>query len=120
MPLYTRSSIIQINDPEPLMPTPIPERPWQLIATYLFVLGKVTYLLVVEYYSRYVEVVTLSTSTSSLKVIQAVKTIFARHGIPDELRSDNGPKFHSKEFAQFAKDWGLKHSTSSSRYGSKR
>ena len=53
---------------EPLMPTPIPERPWQLIATDLFNLEKVTFLIVVEIYSRYVEVVTLFKSTSSLKV----------------------------------------------------
>ena len=102
--------------PEPLMPTPLPERPWQLIATDLFILEKVTYLLVVDYYSRYVEVVALPKSTSSLKIIQALKTIFARHGIPDEVRSDNGPQYHSDEFAQFAKDWGFQHSTSSPRY----
>ena len=102
--------------PEPLMPTPLPERPWQLIATDLFILEKVTYLLVVDYYSRYVEVVALPKSTSSLKIIQALKTIFARHGIPDEVRSDNGPQYHSDEFAQFAKDWGFQHSTSSPWY----
>ena len=67
--------------PEPLMLRPLPERPWQLIATDLFNLEKVTYLLVVDYYSRYVEVVALPKSTSSLKIIQALKTIFARHGI---------------------------------------
>ena len=64
------------------MPRPLPERPWQLIATDLFNLEKVTYLLVVDYYSRYVEVVALPKSTRSLKIIQALKTIFARHGIP--------------------------------------
>ena len=70
---------------EPLMPTPIPERPWQLIATDLSIQEKVTYLIVVDYYSRYVEVVTLFKSTSSLKVIQALKKIFARHGSQDGL-----------------------------------
>jgi hypothetical protein len=30
--------------PEPLMPTPLPQRPWQLIATDHFILEKVTYL----------------------------------------------------------------------------
>ena len=79
----------------------------------LFILEKVTYLLVVNYYSRYVEVVALPKSTSSLKIIQALKTIFARHGIPDEVHSDNGPQYHSDEFAQFAKEWGFQHSTSS-------
>ena len=101
--------------PEPLMPTPLPERPWKLIATDLFIL-KVTYLLVADYYSRYVEVVALPKSTSSSTVIQALKTIYARHGVPDEVRSDNGPQYHSEEFAQFAKEWGFKHTTSSPRY----
>ena len=102
--------------PEPLMPTPLPERPWKLIATDLFILKKLTYLLVADYYSRYVEVVALPKSTSSSTVIQALKTIYARHGVPDEVRSDNGPQYHSEEFAQFAKEWGFKHTTSSPRY----
>ena len=102
--------------PEPLMSTPLPERPWQLIATDLFILERVTYLLVVDYYSHYVEVVALPKSTSSLKIIQALKTIFARHGIPDQVRSDNGPQYHSDEFTQFAKEWGFQHSTRSPRY----
>lgn len=101
---------------EPLLPTPLPERPWQLIATDLFELNKNTYLLIVDYYSRYVEVITLHKNTSSVAVIQALKTIFARHGIPDEVRSDNGPQYHCKEFVQFAKAWGFKHTTSSPRY----
>ena len=74
------------------------------------------YLLVADYYSRYVEVVALPKSTSSSTVIQALKTIYARHGVPDEVRSDNGPQYHSEEFAQFAKEWGFKHTTSSPRY----
>ncbi len=101
---------------EPLIPTPLPERPWKLIGTDLFELKKTTYLLIVDYYSRYVEVIALRKDTSSSAVIQALKTIYARHGIPDEVRSDNGPQYHSKEFAQFAKEWGFKHTTSSPRY----
>ncbi|CAB4025773.1 Transposon Ty3-G Gag-Pol poly, partial [Paramuricea clavata] len=112
----TTCSKYRQQHPDPLMPTPLPQRPWQLIATDLFILEKVTYLLVVDYYSRYVEVVALPKSTSSSKITQALKTIFARHGIPDEVRSDNGPQYHSDEFAQFAKEWGFKHSTSSPRY----
>ena len=59
---------------------------------------------------------TLPKSTSSLKIIQALKTIFARHGIPDEVRSDNVPQYHSYKFDQFVKDLGFKRSTSSPRY----
>lgn len=39
--------------------------------------------------------------------------MFARHGIPDTLISDNGPQFASEEFAHFAKSWKFKHITSS-------
>ena len=101
---------------EPLIPTPLPQRPWQKIASDLFTLKNTNYLLVVDYYSRYVEVVTLRKTTSSLAIIEALKAIFARHGIPDELRSDNGPQYHSDEFAQFAQDWGFNHITSSPRF----
>ena len=104
------------SPPEPLMPTPLPDRPWQMIASDLFTIKDTNYLLVVDYYSRYVEVVTLRNTTSSLAVINALKSIFARHGIPNELRSDNGPQYHSDEFAQFAKDWGFYHTTSSPRF----
>ena len=81
----TTCSKYRQQHPEPLMPTPLPQRPWQLIATDLFILEKVTYLLVGDYYSRYVEVVALPKSTSSSKIIQALKTIFARHGITMRL-----------------------------------
>ena len=98
------------------MPTPLPERPWQIIGSDLFTLKNTNYSLVVDYYSRYVEVITFRGSTSSKSVIAALKTMFARHGIPDELRSDNGPQYHSDEYAQFASDWGFRHTTSSPRY----
>lgn len=35
--------------------------------------------------------------TTSKHVIIAVKSMFARHGIPDEVRVDNGSQFTSKE-----------------------
>ena len=41
---------------EPLMPTPFPERPWQMIGTDLFELDNLNYLIIVDYFSRYIEV----------------------------------------------------------------
>ena len=44
----------------PLMPTPLPEYPWQMIGSDLFVLEGNNYFLVVDYFSRYPEVIKLS------------------------------------------------------------
>ena len=60
--------------PEPLMPTPFPERPWQMNVTDLFELDHITYLIVVDYFSRYAEVVAMNKTTKSSEVIRALKT----------------------------------------------
>ena len=52
-------------------------------------------------------------TTKLHEVIRALKAIFARHGIPEEVRSDNGPQYTSPDFTHFAKEWGFKHTTSS-------
>ena len=41
------------------LPTPLPQRPWQMIASDLFTLRNTNYLLIVDYYSRYVKVIAL-------------------------------------------------------------
>ena len=46
-------------------------------------------------------------------VINHTKLIFARYGIPETIHSDNGPQFFSDAYAQFAREYGFKHSTSS-------
>ena len=37
---------------------------------------------------------------------------FARYGIPDQVISDNGPQFASKQYVAFAKTWDFEHLTS--------
>ena len=48
-------------------------------------------------------------------VIKHMKPILARHGIPEEIVADNMP-YNSREFQQFAKDWGFKVTTTSPTY----
>ena len=85
--------------PETLITTPLPDRPWQVVATDLFELKGVDYFIVIDYFSRYVEVAPLQRTTKSSEVIRALKSIFARHGILVQVRSDNGPQFDSAEFS---------------------
>ena len=38
-------------------------------------------------------------TTNSSELIRALESIFARHGIPEQVRSDNGPQFDSEELS---------------------
>ena len=100
---------------EPIMPTPLPDYPWQVIGTDLFEWKGERYLVVVDYFSRYPESIRMTTTTSAA-IIAALKSVFSRHGIPEAVRSDNGPQYASQEFAAFAKTYGFRLATSSPRY----
>jgi transposase InsO family protein len=97
---------------EPLRPTELPQRPWaKLGADFAQHKGK-HFLVVIDYYSRWIEIKHVK-SLAARHVILRFKQIFSSHGIPDVVRSDNGPPFNSKEFASFAADYGFTHTTSS-------
>jgi len=104
---------------EPMIhPSKFPDRPWQTIGMDLFHYNNTCYLLVADYYSRFPEVKTLR-SLDAKTVVNHCKTLFARHGIPEIVRSDNGPQFQKldkSEFAKFSKEYGFTHITSSPRY----
>lgn len=100
---------------EPMKPSSLPEYPWQRVATDLMQYKGNMYLLVIDYYSRYIEIAKLSTTTSKA-IINHLKSIFSRHGIPERLISDNGPQYSSGEFVEFARVYGFDHVTSSPLY----
>lgn len=97
---------------QPLTPTPLPTLPWQKVASDLFEWKGATYLLVVDYFSRYIEIARLDRTTTA-DVVTHLKSIFARHGIPEILISDNGPQYSSREFQDFAEEYEFRHITSS-------
>ena len=102
---------------EPLLSTSeaAAEIPWGMVAADLFSLKGRNYLLMKDYCSNFPETCLL-TSTTSAAVILQMKSIFARHGIPLVVRTDNGPQFASSEFVEFARKYGFKHQTSSPTY----
>lgn len=106
------------NRKMPLKPTELPERPWQRIAMDLFYQKGQWWLIVTDYFSRYPEIARLENTTAQV-VVNHCKSIFARHGIPEVVVSDNGPQFSrvsTSEFATFAREYGFQHITSSPHY----
>ena len=97
---------------EPLIPSVLPEYPWQKLGSDLFELQGKHYLLLVDYFSRYVEVSKL-TSTTANAVITAMKSSFSKYGIPELLITDNGPQYACNEFKEFTEKYDFKHTTSS-------
>ncbi|CAB3998068.1 Transposon Ty3-G Gag-Pol poly [Paramuricea clavata] len=50
---------------------------------------------------------------SSVHVIRKIKSHFARHGIPEQVITDNGPQFVAHDFQIFTKGWDFEHVTCS-------
>ena len=102
------------NPKEPLMPHLIPDTPWTKLGGDIFDYVDRSYLLIVDYFSKYPEIAELKQKTGE-GIIRALKPILARHGIPDILMADNMP-FASTKVRQFAAEWGFRIVTSSPRY----
>ena len=94
------------------MSTPLPDRPWKRIGIDLCEHNKQSYLVISDYYSRFIEILHMPTTTST-QVVTKLKTTFARYGVADEVISDNGPQFSSEEFKDMARELDFTHVTSS-------
>lgn len=79
---------------------------------YLFEFRGIVYIIVIDYYSICIEIKRLGDQS----VITTLKELFAVHGIPDIIMSDNGHRFNEDAFRQFAAKYGFFHTTSSPRY----
>ena len=94
---------------EPLIMSDLPTKPWEEISVDFCDLPSAGHLLVViDNYSRF-PVVEIITSTSSEAVIQHLDWIFSLFGVPEKVRTDNGPPFNSENFRLFAEYLGFAH-----------
>ena len=58
--------------------------------------------------TKWPEVVIMSDTTAE-KTVDALRAIFATHGLPEQVVSDSGPQFTSQVFEQFMKLNGIRH-----------
>lgn len=97
---------------EPMVIHPLPQRMWQKVGSDLFVFNSVYYLVLVDYYSGFIEVDQLQDITTA-QVIDKMKAHIARYGIMDTLVTDGGSQYTSGEFQTFRKKYGFNHNISS-------
>ena len=93
----------------PLHPWEYPSRPWARIHIDHAgpFLGK-TFLVIIDAYSKWIDVQSVN-STSAECTISKLRTLFATHGLPEQIISDNGAGFRSAEFHHFTAQNGIKH-----------
>ena len=100
------------NTKEPLISHDVPQGPYQKLGSDIFTFEGKNYLLTSCYYSRFFEIDFLPDMRAET-VIQKLKVHMARNGICQLLITDNGPSYSCQAFADFARDWGFIHQTSS-------
>ncbi|CAI6357006.1 unnamed protein product [Macrosiphum euphorbiae] len=88
---------------EPLKSHSIPDYPFQKIGIDIAEINGCNYLVAMDYYSRWLEVLKLKNKTSE-SVIEVLKIVFSRLGVPREIVADNNP-CGSQQFKDFSKKW---------------
>ena len=78
----------------------VPPHPWHTLGTDLFYWNKIDFLMIGDYFTKFIIVWRLPNS-STHSVIKELGVVFTEFGRPFVLRSDNGPCYTSKEFREF-------------------
>ena len=95
----------------PLHPWEYPERPWSRIHLNYsgpFLEHKIMYLVMVDTFSKCVEIHVVQKATSAVTIAKYRET-FATHGLPEVIVTDNGICFTKSDFKSFVKECGAKH-----------
>ena len=93
----------------PLQPWEWPDKPWsRLHVDYAGPLQGQMLLILVDAYSKWMDVHAVSTATTQ-KTVEKIRESIVTHGIPDSIVSDNGSCFTSNEFQAFCTANGIQH-----------
>ena len=63
--------------PEPLLPSKLPDYPWQKVDMDVFELKGHIYLIIIDYFSRWIEISHLQKTTSG-SIVNNCKSVFSR------------------------------------------
>ena len=85
--------------------------PWTKLATDLFHFEGASYLLIVDYTSRFLVVHKLSSMTGQ-HVAHQCKQVFSKYGWPETLISENGPSYTTDAFTSVMNAYHVNHITS--------
>ena len=92
----------------PTQPWMVPQNVWERIYVDHVQWEKWLLFVVVDALSKWPEVFVIN-STSVSQTIDKLRTVFATHGLPATLVSDNGPPFSSSVFKEFMDHNGIVH-----------
>ena len=88
-----------------------PTTPWERIHIDFCTFLSKQWLIIVDAYSKWLEVVNMGQNTKSSKLIEKLRVVFSRMGLPLVLVSDNGPQLISEEFEEWLKRNSIHHIT---------
>ncbi|KFD48097.1 hypothetical protein M513_11040 [Trichuris suis] len=66
------------------------------------------FLIIVDSYSKWLEVLPVVAQSSKILICE-LRRVFATHGLPDTIASDNGSPFTSSEFGEFLRRNAIRH-----------
>ena len=102
---------------EPLMSDPVPDWVFQCVSADLFEYAGRHFLVYTDHLSGWPVVYSYGKTVPTAKqVIKAFRMFFADLGVPQKLRSDNGPQFSASDFQRFLARWNVVSATSSPHY----
>ena len=85
----------------------VPTRPFEKIGADIVTVSGSKYQVVVDYFSKWIEIEKLPNNPRSCDLIEHFKSIFSRFGIPEIVFSDREPVYKSDKMKLFCKDLNI-------------
>ncbi|GFT07203.1 uncharacterized protein K02A2.6 [Nephila pilipes] len=102
------------NSEKPLKLHTVPYRPFEKMGVDIMDFGNISYLVVIDYYSKWIEIAELANKCAD-EVLIKLKTVFSRFGVPNTVISDN-ILFNSYIFKNFSNEWDFNYAFISPHY----